>query len=100
MTALFSSIEVIGDYLYITSGRDLQTDVYTLKLQKLNPPGTSAVGAFIQGQLQLVQDRKTRRFSLINPQGKTLPINLPYDEVEPFSNGMAVVKKGDRYKRE
>ncbi|MEO8488781.1 WG repeat-containing protein [Pseudomonas sp.] len=48
----------------------------------------------------MVQDRKTRRFSLINPQGKTLPINLPYDEVKPFSNGMAVVKKGDRYKRE
>ncbi|WP_426134957.1 WG repeat-containing protein [Pseudomonas sp. PWP3-1b2] len=93
----FSSIEVIGDYLYTTSGRDQQRDVYTLKLQRLNPPGSTAVGAFIQGQPQLVQDRKTQRFSLINPQGKTLPINLPYDEVEPFSNGMAVVKKGDRY---
>ncbi|WP_395608170.1 WG repeat-containing protein [Pseudomonas sp. B22129] len=93
----FSSIEVIGDYLYTTTGEGQQKDVYTLKLQKLNPPGTTTVGAFIGGQPQLVQDRKTRKFSLINPQGKTLSINLPYDEVEPFSNGMAVVKKANRY---
>ncbi|MGB3122228.1 MAG: WG repeat-containing protein [Pseudomonas sp.] len=93
----FSSIEVIGDYLYTTSGDGKQKDVYTLKLQKLNPPGTTTVGAFIQGQPQLVQDRKSQAFSFTNPQGKTLPINLPYDNVEPFSNGMAVVKRGNRY---
>lgn len=93
----FSNIEVIGDYLYTTAGNDQQRDVYSLKLQKINPLGTTAIGAFIQGQPQLVQERKSRRFSFINPQGKTLPINLPYDEVEPFSNGMAVVKTGQRY---
>ncbi|MGY2378463.1 WG repeat-containing protein [Pseudomonas sp. SDO524_S393] len=93
----FSTVEVVGDYLYTTLGEDAQRDVYNLKLQKLNPAGTRAVGAFIQGQPQLVQDRKRGTFSFINPQGKTLAINLPYDEVEPFSNGMAVVKKGNRY---
>ncbi|ARB31350.1 WG repeat-containing protein [Pseudomonas tolaasii] len=93
----YSSIEVIDDHLYTTSRDGQQKDVYTLTLQKLNPPGTTAVGAFIQGQPQLVQAVKSRAFSFINPQGKTLAINLPFDEVEPFSNGMAVVKKGNRY---
>lgn len=93
----FSNIEVIGDYLYTTSDDDRQKDIYTLKLQKLNPPGSTAIGAFVQGQPQLLQDRKSQKYSFITPDGKTAPISLPYDEVEPFSNGMAVVKKGERY---
>ncbi|EFQ64162.1 hypothetical protein PFWH6_2002 [Pseudomonas fluorescens WH6] len=97
LASRFSNIDVASDYLYTTSADGGQTDVYTLKLQKLNPPGSTAIGAFIQGQPQLVQDRKSRKYSFINPEGKLLPISLPYDEVEPFSNGMAVVKKGERY---
>lgn len=89
----FSGIEVIDAFLYTTSLDQQQKDVYTLKLQKLNPPGTTVVGAFIQGQPLLVQDRKSQKFSFITTEGKSLPIQLPYDEVQPFSNGMAVVKK-------
>ncbi|MBD8240423.1 WG repeat-containing protein [Pseudomonas fluorescens] len=93
----FSNIDVVGDHLYTTSADGGQIDIYTLKLQKLNPPGSTAIGAFIQGQPQLLQDRKNRKYRFINAEGKPLPISLPYDEVEPFSNGMAVVKKGERY---
>jgi hypothetical protein len=93
----FSNIEVIGDFLYSTSDDGRQKDIYTLQLQKLNPPGSTAIGAFIQGQPQLLQDRKSGKYRFINPEGKSVPISLPYDEVEPFSNGMAVVKKGEHY---
>ncbi|WP_460136935.1 WG repeat-containing protein [Pseudomonas sp. S1_E04] len=93
----FANIEAIGDYLYTTSADGRQIDVYTLQLQKLNPPGSTAIGAFIQGQPQLLQDRKSQKYSFIAPDGKPVPISLPYDEVEPFSNGMAVVKKGEHY---
>jgi hypothetical protein len=93
----YSSIDGVGDFLYATSADGQQKDVYNLQVQKLNPAGATAIGAFIQGQPLLVQERKSQKFSFINEQGKTLPISLPFDDVTPFSNGMAVVKKGNRY---
>jgi hypothetical protein len=55
------------------------------------------IGRFVGEQPLLVQDARTRKFAFINRQGALLPIKLPYDEVEPFSNGMAVVGRDSSY---
>lgn len=93
----YSAINGSGEFIYATSADQKQTDVYNLQMKKLNPPGATVFGQFVQGQPLLIQDRGSRKYSFINEQGKALPLSLPFDDVNPFSNGMAVVQKGSRY---
>jgi len=93
----YSNIEAAGEYLYATSADQRQRDVYNLQMHKLNPQGATVIGEFVQGQPLLIQDRKSQKPGFIDEQGKTLPFKLVFDEVNPFSNGMAVVKKGEHY---
>ncbi len=93
----YSGINGSGEFIYATSADQKQTDVYDLRMKKLNPPGATVFGQFVQGQPLLIQDRSSRKYSFINEQGKALPFSLPFDDINPFSNGMAVVQKGSRY---
>ncbi|MCF4990608.1 WG repeat-containing protein, partial [Pseudomonas gessardii] len=93
----YSSVNAEGAFIYATSADKQQTDVYDLGMKKLNPASATVFGQFIQGQPLLIQDRGSRKYSFINEQGKALPFSLPFDDVNPFSNGMAVVQKGSRY---
>lgn len=93
----YSSVNGAGAFIYATSADKHQTDVYDLGMKKLNPAGATVFGQFVQGQPLLIQDRKSNKYSFINEQGKALPFSLPFDDVNTFSNGMAVVQKGSRY---
>ena len=93
----YRSISAQDGFIYTTGQDEEQHDVYNLALKKITPPGFTALGVFADDQPLLIQERKTRKFAFIDTQGKILPISLPYDQVESFSNGMAVIKKGDRY---
>ncbi|QJI28470.1 WG repeat-containing protein [Pseudomonas sp. ADAK18] len=93
----YRSISAKDGFIYTTATDKDQHDVYDLALKKITPPGFTALGVFADDQPLLIQDRKTRKFAFIDTQGKTLPISLPYDQVESFSNGMAVIRKDERY---
>ncbi|WP_053214230.1 WG repeat-containing protein [Pseudomonas sp. Q12-87] len=93
----FSYIEQSGDHLYTRSADQSHQDVFDLEGKRINPQGYNAIGVFFSEQPLLVQDGKSKKFAFINRQGALLPIKLPYDEVEPFSNGMAVVGRDQRY---
>ncbi|MDR6956628.1 hypothetical protein J2W43_000591 [Pseudomonas brassicacearum] len=93
----FSNIEQSGDYLYTHSADRSRQDVFDLEGKRINAQGYNAIGRFFGEQPLLVQDAKSKRFAFINRQGTQLPIKLPYDEVEPFSNGMAVVGRDQSY---
>lgn len=97
LTPRYSAINGSGEFIYATSADQKQTDVYNLQMKKLNPHGATVFGQFVQGQPLLIQNRGSRKKSFINEQGKALPWSLPFDDVNQFSNGMAVVKKGSRY---
>ena len=55
------------------------------------------IGRFVGQQPLLMQDTKSGKFAFIDRQGERLAIKLSYDEVEPFSNGMAVVGRDGSY---
>ena len=93
----YGSISASDGFIYTTSTDELQRDVYDLSLNKINPPGFTALGKFANDQPLLVQNRKSHKYAFIDTQGKALAISLPYDEVQSFSNGMAVIKKGELY---
>ncbi|ROM79358.1 hypothetical protein BK654_08340 [Pseudomonas brassicacearum] len=93
----FSNIEQSGDYLYTHSADQSRQDVFNLEGKRINAQGYNVIGRFFGEQPLLVQDAKSKKFAFINRQGTPLPIKLPYDEVEPFSNGMAVVGRDQSY---
>ncbi|KAB0503655.1 MULTISPECIES: WG repeat-containing protein [Pseudomonas] len=93
----FSEIEQNGGYLYTRSADRSRQDVFDLEGKRINLQGYNVIGRFFGEQPLLVQDAKSRKFAFINRQGTLLPIKLPYDEVEPFSNGMAVVGRDRSY---
>jgi hypothetical protein len=93
----FSNIEQSGDFLYTRSADQSRQDVFDLEGKRINPQGHNVIGRFFGEQPLLVQDAKSKKYAFINRQGKPLPIKLPYDEVEPFSNGMAVVGRDQSY---
>jgi hypothetical protein len=93
----FGGVRQYEGFLYTTSADDKRHDLYDLSGNKINPAGFDVLGDFAAGQPLLIQNSKTRAFAFIDQQGKSLPFKLPYDEVQPFSNGMAVVRKGERY---
>ncbi|UZE22005.1 WG repeat-containing protein [Pseudomonas sp. B21-056] len=93
----FSDIQQSGDYLYTNSADQGRQDVFDLEGKRINLQGYNVIGRFVGEQPLLVQDARTRKFAFINRQGALLPIKLPYDEVEPFSNGMAVVGRDSSY---
>ncbi|AIG01813.1 kwg repeat domain protein [Pseudomonas fluorescens] len=97
LAPVYSAVDGQGAFIYATSADKHQTDVYDLHMKKLNPSGATVIGQFVQAQPLLIQDRNSRRYSFINEQGKALAFSLPFDDVNPFSNGMAVVQKGNRY---
>lgn len=93
----FSDIEQSGGYLYTHSADRSRQDVFDLEGKRINLQGYNVIGRFFGEQPLLVQDAKSKKFAFINRQGTLLPIKLPYDEVEPFSNGMAVVGRDHSY---
>ncbi|AHL33194.1 hypothetical protein CD58_09895 [Pseudomonas brassicacearum] len=93
----FSNIEQSGEYLYTHSADQSRQDVFDLEGKRINAPGYNVIGRFFGEQPLLVQDAKSKKFAFINRQGTPLTIKLPYDEVEPFSNGMAVVGRDQSY---
>ncbi|MBC3383151.1 WG repeat-containing protein [Pseudomonas sp. SWRI179] len=93
----FSAIEHSAGLLYASSADRSREDVFDLEGKRINLPGYNVVGRFVGQQPLLVQDTKSRKFAFIDRQGARLPIKLPYDEVTPFSNGMAVVGRDDSY---
>ncbi|MGR4973345.1 WG repeat-containing protein [Pseudomonas sp. LARHCG127] len=93
----FSGIEHSAGLLYASSADRSREDVFDLEGKRINLPGYNVVGRFVGQQPLLVQDTKSRKFAFIDRQGARLPIKLPYDEVTPFSNGMAVVGRDDSY---
>ncbi|MCJ8205804.1 WG repeat-containing protein [Pseudomonas sp. RGM2987] len=97
LPAQFSAIEQSGDLLYTTSADQSRRDVHDLQGKRINLQGYNVIGRFFGEQPLLVQDAKNKTFAFINRQGALLPIKLPYDEVEPFSNGMAVVGRDSSY---
>lgn len=93
----FSDIQQSGNYLYTNSADQNRQDVFDLEGKRINLQGYNAIGHFVDEQPLLVQDVRSKKFAFINRQGTLLPIKLPYDEVEPFSNGMAVVGRDSSY---
>lgn len=93
----FSGIEHSAGLLYASSADRSRQDVFDLQGKRINPQGYNVIGRFFGQQPLLVQDTKSRKFAFIDRQGARLPIKLPYDEVEPFSNGMAVVGRDGSY---
>ncbi|WP_434702234.1 WG repeat-containing protein [Pseudomonas sp. Z1-12] len=93
----FSGIEHSAGLLYASSADRSREDVFDLEGKRINLPGYNVVGRFVGQQPLLVQETKSRKFAFIDRQGARLPIKLPYDEVTPFSNGMAVVGRDDSY---
>ncbi|MBO1539444.1 WG repeat-containing protein [Pseudomonas sp. OA65] len=93
----FSGIEHSAGLLYASSADRSREDVFDLEGKRINLPGYNVIGRFVGKQPLLVQDTKSRKFAFIDRQGARLPIKLPYDEVTPFSNGMAVVGRDDSY---
>ncbi|WP_417692198.1 WG repeat-containing protein [Pseudomonas sp.] len=93
----FSGIEHSEGLLYASSADRSRQDVFDLQGKRINPQGYDVIGRFFGQQPLLVQDAESRKFAFIDRQGARLPIKLPYDEVEPFSNGMAVVGRDGSY---
>ncbi|MFL7965924.1 WG repeat-containing protein [Pseudomonas kielensis] len=93
----FSGIEYREGVLYASSVDRSRQDVFDLQGKRINLQGDNVIGRFVGQQPLLVQDTKSRKFAFIDRQGARLPIKLPYDEVTPFSNGMAVVGRDGRY---
>jgi hypothetical protein len=93
----FSGIEHSEGLLYATSADRSRQEVFDLQGKRINLQGDNVIGRFVGPQPALVQDTKSRKFAFIDRQGARLPIKLPYDEVTPFSNGMAVVGRDESY---
>ena len=89
----FGDVRQHEGFFYTTSADRKHQDVYDLTGKKINPTGFDVVGEFFGEQPLLIQNSKTQAFAFIDKQGNTLPFKLPYDDVQPFSNGMAVVRK-------
>ena len=93
----FSGIEYSEGLLYASSADRSRQDVFDLQGKRINLQGDNVIGRFVGQQPALVQDTKSRKFAFIDRRGARLPIKLPYDDVTPFSNGMAVVGRDDSY---
>jgi len=93
----FSGIEHSEGLLYASSADRSRQEVFDLQGKRINLQGDNVIGRFVGPQPALVQDTKSRKFAFIDRQGARLPIKLPYDEVTPFSNGMAVVGRDESY---
>lgn len=72
-------------------------EAFTIGGKKLTPNGYKAIDYFYQKQPLLIRDLKSKQYKFIDRSGKILKFALPYDEVKPFSNGMAVVVKDGKY---
>ncbi|MCQ6254939.1 WG repeat-containing protein [Pseudomonas sp. Q11] len=97
LPAQFSSIEHSAGLLYASSADRSRQDVFDLEGKRINLQGDNVIGRFVGQQPLLVQDTKSRKFAFIDRQGARLAIKLPYDEVTPFSNDMAVVGRDGSY---
>ncbi|OPG68602.1 hypothetical protein B1219_29865 [Pseudomonas ogarae] len=97
LPAQFSGIEHSEGLLYASSADRSRQDVFDLDGKRINLPGDNVIGRFVGQQPLLVQDTKSRKFAFIDRQGARLAIKLPYDDVTPFSNGMAVVGRDGSY---
>lgn len=50
----------------------------------------------IPAQPLLIENQNNGQFYFIDVKGRPLPWRLPYDEIKPFSNGMAVVTQDNK----
>ena len=104
----YNSVETDGTYFYTNFGKEQeikhgnnvisfdQNDVFDQTGKKLNPDNTMVFGQFYKNQPVVIKDKKLNYFLLDN-SGKTTLIKVKFDEINPISNQMIVVKKGDLY---
>lgn len=92
----FGDVRQHENFFYTTSPDRKRTDVYDLSGKKINPSGFDVLGEFFAEQPLLMQNSRTQAFAFIDKQGNTLPFKLPYEDIKPFSNGMAIVIKNGR----
>lgn len=97
LPAQYAQVSQVDDYLYTESANNKSQDVFDLTGKKINPVGYNVIGHFINRQPLLVQQIKTGKYAFIDASGTLMTFSLPYEEVSQFSNGMAVVRQGDRY---
>lgn len=71
------------------------SEVFDASGKKINPDGTFAIGTFV-GNQPLLTVTPNEKYAFIDPKGQRVIDAAKYDEVQPFSNGMAVVKKGEQ----
>ncbi|MFW0766159.1 WG repeat-containing protein [Trabulsiella odontotermitis] len=89
----FKGIDKVDNFIYATTYDNDQRDIYTLTGKKINPENYQTSGLFINNQPVVLKHHQTGEYRLLNAKGQLLSVKLPYDEVTPFSNGMAVVEK-------
>lgn len=82
-----------GDFIYGEQSGNSSAQVFDLSGRNLLPAGFKALGSFSGEQPLLVFDEQHQRYAFIDRHGEVLNIKLAYDEVKPFSNGLAVVVK-------
>ena len=104
----YNSVETDGTYFYTNSGEEKeikkgerskyfeQDDVFDQTGKKLNPDNTMIFGQFYKSQPIVFMDKNLNYFLLDNA-GKTTPIKVKFDDINPISNKMIVVRKGDLY---
>lgn len=96
LSPIYQQIEKSGNFLYAQQEKG-GYDVFSLLGKKLTPDGYGALGEFVNDQPLLVRHKANNDFRLVTSAGALLPYKLPYDDVEPFSNGMAIVQKNDLF---
>ena len=103
--AQYDDVETDGNYFYTNSGEEeiagkflrliTRNEVFDRNGRKINPDGQYTIGGFIAGQ-PILTITKNEKYGFIDSTGKKVIDASQYDEVEPFSNGMAIVKKGKK----
>lgn len=91
----YKGVTLRDDYFYVDDNNDRRY-VFTRQGKNMTPKGYNAIGDFYQDQPLLIQHAENKRYHFMNKKGEILKIALPYDSVEPFSNGMAVVTKNEK----
>lgn len=89
----YEQMEGIEGFIY---AQNKNREVFNITGKKLTPNDYTAIGIFYGNQPLLIQNIKNNQYRFIDNTGKDLQFSLPYDKVEPFSNGMAIVTKNNK----
>lgn len=89
---MFERVDYDNNFFYTLSSVNEQRDVYNVDGKKLNPDGYQTIGFYYRDQPVVLKNNNTGKYCLLDTKGNILPVKLPFDAVEPFSNGMAIVE--------